>query len=77
MALTQTIPPANASADQLVEPSAATYSRITYPVGPLYWAPTNFGELYNTLTIGGPRSPPSSGASCAAGRCWTRSAGSA
>jgi hypothetical protein len=51
VALTQTIPPANASADQLVEPGAATYSRITYPVGELYWAPTNFGELYNTLTV--------------------------
>jgi hypothetical protein len=51
VALTRSIPPANAAADQLIEPDADSYSRQVYPVGVVYWAPTNFGELYNTLTV--------------------------
>lgn len=51
VALTRTVPPANASEEQLVEPGAASYERQVYPTGSLYWAPTNFGELYNTLTV--------------------------
>jgi hypothetical protein len=51
VALTRNIPPANATAEQLVEPEADAYARQTYATGSLYWAPTNFGELYNTLTI--------------------------
>jgi len=51
VALCRNVPTANASADQLVEPSAESYARQTYPTGSLYWAPTNFGELYNTLTV--------------------------
>lgn len=51
VALCRSVPPANASADQLVEPDAASYTRQTYATGSLYWAPTNFGELYNTLTV--------------------------
>lgn len=51
VALCRTVPPANAAADQLVEPEADSYARQVYPTGALYWAPTNFGELYNTLTV--------------------------
>jgi hypothetical protein len=51
VALTRTIPPANATEEQLVEPDADSYTRQSYPCGALYWAPTNFGELYNTLTV--------------------------
>ena len=51
VALTRTIPPANATEEQLVEPEAASYVRQTYFVGSMFWAPTNFGELYNTATV--------------------------
>ncbi len=51
VALTRTIPPANATEEQLVEPEADSYARQTYFTGSLYWAPTNFGELYNTATV--------------------------
>lgn len=51
IALTRSIPVANAAASQLLEPTALSYARQTYPTGSIYWAPTNFGELYNTTLI--------------------------
>jgi hypothetical protein len=51
VALTRTVPPRNASADQLVEPTAAEYERQPYFLDGVHWAPTNFGELYNTTKI--------------------------
>jgi hypothetical protein len=51
IALCATVPPANASVAQLEEPTAASYARQVYPAGVEYWAPTEFGELYNTLTV--------------------------
>lgn len=51
VALTKNIPPNNATAAQLIEPTVAGYVRETYGLTSAYWAPTNFGELYNTTRI--------------------------
>jgi hypothetical protein len=51
IALTRTIPPANASADQLVEATTGGYARQDYPALATHWAPSGFGELYNVQTI--------------------------
>lgn len=51
VALTTSVPPANASMDQLVEPTAAEYARQTYAVNAASWAPTGFGDLYNAIKI--------------------------
>lgn len=55
IALTNTVPPANASEAQLVEPTAAAYVRQTYSTGSTYWAPSGFGEFYNTLLVTWPQ----------------------
>ena len=51
VALTRTVPPANASAAQLVEPDVASYTRQTYSTGSTFWAPSGFGEVYNTTLV--------------------------
>jgi hypothetical protein len=51
VALTLTIPPANAVLEQLVEPVAASYVRQSIPLDAAHWAPTGFGELYNTIKV--------------------------
>ena len=51
VALTSTVPPNNAAASQLNEPTAPGYARQPYALDGTHWAPTNFGELYNTLRI--------------------------
>jgi hypothetical protein len=51
VALTRTVPPANADATQLTEPTVGGYARQVYPALLAYWAPTGFGELYNTQVI--------------------------
>ena len=51
VALTLTIAPRNASADQLNEPTAPEYARQPYPMDGAHWAPTGFGELYNTTLV--------------------------
>lgn len=51
VALCRSVPVANATADQLLEPTAAAYARQVYPVGQIFWAPTGFGEVYNTVLI--------------------------
>jgi len=51
VALCLQVPPANAAASQLIEPTSADYARQDYPVDMAHWAPTNFGELYNTVKI--------------------------
>lgn len=55
IALCRTVPPSNASAAQLIEPVATAYARQTYPTGSLYWAPSGFGEFYNTTLITWPQ----------------------
>jgi hypothetical protein len=56
VALTLAVPPANATEDQLSEPAAGTsYARQTYPLTSVQWAPTGFGDLYNTLKISYPQ----------------------
>lgn len=54
VALTLSIPPANVTAAQLLEPSSASYARVTYAIGSLNWAPTNFGEFFNAKRISFP-----------------------
>lgn len=52
IALCRSVPPANAAASQLLEPPAGTtYVRMTYPTGSTYWAPSGFGEFYNTVQV--------------------------
>lgn len=51
VALTRFVAPANATAAQLVEPSGGDYARQPYQIGGAYWAPTGFGELYNTVKV--------------------------
>lgn len=56
VAMTLTVPPRNATADQLIEPLAAsTYARQYYALGGAKWAPTGFGSLYNTTKISYPQ----------------------
>jgi hypothetical protein len=57
VALTNTVPPANSAEDQLVEPDSATtnYVRQTYALTSVQWAPSGFGDLYNTLKISYPQ----------------------
>lgn len=55
VALTRFVAPANATADQIVEPSVGGYARQIYPIGLTYWAPTGFGELYNTTKVTWPQ----------------------
>lgn len=49
--LTLTVPPANAVMEQLVEPPGLVYVRQTLPLDAAHWAPSGFGELYNTTTV--------------------------
>lgn len=51
VALTKNVAPNNATAAQLIEPTVAGYVRETYGLTSAYWAPTGFGELYNTQRI--------------------------
>lgn len=51
IALSRSVPPANANASQVLEPTATAYARQTYSTGSTYWAPTGFGPYYNTLLI--------------------------
>lgn len=51
VALTKTIAPNNADITQIVEPTADLYTRQPYFLGALYWAPTGFGALYNTVGV--------------------------
>lgn len=55
VALCRSVPPANAVAAQLVEPVATAYVRQVYPTGALYWAPSGFGEYFNTAQITWPQ----------------------
>lgn len=55
VALTLTIPLANASQDQLVEPTAASYARQSYTLGSANWGATGFAELFNLGQIAFPR----------------------
>ena len=51
VALTRSIPVANSSALQLVEPTTGGYARQSYVANAAHWAPTGFGELYNTMVV--------------------------
>lgn len=55
VALTRTVAPANATEDQLVEPVVGAYERQVYPLDGTHWAPTGFGDLYNTVRIEWPQ----------------------
>lgn len=55
VALTRTVPPANAAVDQLVEPAGDGYARQNYPLTGEYWAPSGFGDLYNTVKVSFPQ----------------------
>ena len=54
LALTRTIPVANATPGQLVEPVGGGYIRAWYLADSNHWAPTGFGEYYNTNTLSFP-----------------------
>ena len=48
MALVTSVPPSNAAASQLVEPSSADgYARITCPMTTAFWGESGFSEIYN------------------------------
>lgn len=51
VALTRTVAPANASEDQLVEPTLGGYARQVIALDGSHWAPNGFGDLYNTVTV--------------------------
>lgn len=51
IALTRSIPVTNATAAQLVEPTTGGYIRQDYSAGLTWWAPSGFGELYNTSEV--------------------------
>ena len=51
IALTRSIPVANATALQLVEPTTGGYVRQSYAVGSAWWSPSGFGEYYNTTVV--------------------------
>lgn len=55
IALTRFVAPANATAAQLIEPDVGDYARQPYGIGLVHWAPTGFGELYNTTKITWPQ----------------------
>jgi hypothetical protein len=50
IALTTTVPVANASALQLEEPTGS-YQRQPYQASGTWWGPTGFGEIYNTHAV--------------------------
>jgi hypothetical protein len=51
IALTNTVPTANSTVTQLLEPTAPSYARQTYDVGSEHWYPSGFGEYYNSAAI--------------------------
>lgn len=51
VALTRSIPVTNATAAQLVEPTTGDYARQSYAADSAHWAPSGFGEYYNTLVV--------------------------
>lgn len=51
VALTRSVPVANAAASQLIEPNTGGYARAEYQAAGAYWAPTGFGEYLNTQTL--------------------------
>lgn len=51
VAMTRFVAPKNATAAQLVEPTGGSYERQPYEIGSAHWAPTGFGELYNTTKV--------------------------
>jgi hypothetical protein len=51
VALTRTVPVANASPSQLIEPKTGDYGRVSYPANAEHWAPTGFGEYRNTKKL--------------------------
>lgn len=51
VALTRNIPVTNATAGQLLEPTTGGYVRQNYSAGSAYWAPSGFGEYYNTNVV--------------------------
>jgi len=51
VALTRTVPVANASSAQLIEPVIGDYNRVDYPADDEHWSPTGFGELFNSQSI--------------------------
>ena len=57
IALSRTIPPRNAMANQLVEPSGTgvTYARQSIALDATHWAPTGFGSMYNRTKVAFPK----------------------
>ena len=51
IALTRSIPVANATALQLVEPTTGGYARQSYSVGSAWWTASGFGEYYNSAVV--------------------------
>jgi len=51
IALTNTVPTANSTVSQLLEPAAPSYARQVYGVSSELWYPSGFGEYYNSATI--------------------------
>ena len=51
VALTRSIPVANAAANQLIEPNTGGYARAAYYANGAHWSPTGFGEYANSLPI--------------------------
>lgn len=54
-ALTRNVAPANATVAALIEPTPTEYVRQPYTLTSTYWAPSGFGEIYNTLKITWPQ----------------------
>lgn len=51
VAYTVTVPPGNADGTQLDEPDPAHgYARLEIPLNSSHWAPTGFGEIFNSLS---------------------------
>lgn len=51
LALCSVVPQANATGDQLLEPVAGGYARAVYETGTDRWAPSGYGEVYNTRRL--------------------------
>ena len=54
LALTRSVPVANASPSQLLEPNTGGYARVAYGIGGAYWRRTGFGEYQNTQSLSFP-----------------------
>lgn len=54
LALTRTVPVANATPAQLVEPLGGGYLRAEYLADTSHWTATGFGEYYNTIGLSFP-----------------------